>query len=217
MNVTISEIFALSILIAALIALVRFKDMDSMYFPFILLVWIASVNEILSVVLLNLKFQTLINNNIYVLCESLTILWFFKKTGTVLTGKRAFLLLGLSFIIFWISENFIMGRITQISSYFRIYYSFVVVILSITTVNHLIVTASKTLLKMPVFLISIGFIIYFTYKILVEAFWVYGLNNSMKFQQNVYAILMYLNLFVNILYALAILWIPRKREYILLF
>ena len=217
MNVTISEIFALSILIAAVIALVRFKDMDSMYFPFILLVWIASVNEILSVVLLNLKFQTLINNNIYVLCESLTILWFFKKTGTVLTGKRVFLLLGLSFIVFWISENFIMGRITQISSYFRIYYSFVVVILSITTVNHLIVTASKTLLKMPVFLISIGFIIYFTYKILVEAFWVYGLNNSMKFQQNVYAILMYLNLFVNILYALAVLWIPRKREYILLF
>ena len=69
---------------------------------------------------------------------------------------------------------------------------------------------------MPVFLISIGFIIYFTYEILVEAFSLYGLNNSLEFQKNVYMILTYLNLFVNLLYALAILWIPRKRVHMLL-
>jgi len=214
MNATVAEIFALSIVIAGVIALARFKKMDPMFYPFILLIWIGSVNELLSVILVFFKFYTLINNNIYVLGESLTILWFFKKTGTVFSNKTIFLFLGISFIVFWFTENLILDFYA--SSYFRIYYSFVIVILSVTTVNYLIVTAKKNLLKMPVFLISLGFIIYFTYEILVQAFSLYGLNNSLEFQKNVYMIMIYLNLFVNLLYALAILWIPRKREYMLL-
>jgi hypothetical protein len=217
MNATISEIFALSILIPAAIALVRFNDVDRSFYPFFVLLWIGALNEVLSVVLLSLGYPTLINNNIYVLGEALSILWFFRNVGAEFLKKGIFLLLASSFIIFWLVENFIIGTITQISSYFRIYYSFVVVILSITTVNHQIVSITKSLLKLPLFLITIGFIIYFTYKILVEAFWVYGLNNSRQFQQNVYAIMMYLNLFVNLLFALAVLWIPRKREFILLY
>jgi len=216
MNVTLSEIFALSIVIAGLIGFVRFKHIEQSFYPFVVLIWIGSVNEILSVVLLSFKFHTLVNNNIYVLCESLTILWFFKKVDIIFSNKTIYLLLWLSFILFWVTENFIISKIIYISSYFRIYYSFAIVLISITTVNHLIVTTRKSLLKMPVFLISIGFIIYFTYKILVEAFWVYGLNNSRDFRINVYNILMYLNLFVNLLFALAILWIPRKRRHILL-
>jgi len=212
----LSEIFSLSILIAGVIALVKFRKSEAAYYPFILLVWIASINEILSVTLINLGFRANINNNVYVLVESLVILWFFSRLQTVLSKNIVFLTLGLSFIVFWFAENLIISKIIYISSYFRIYYSFVIVILSITTVNHLIVTAKRNLLKMPVFLISIGFIIYFTYKILVEAFWVYGLNNSRDFRINVYTILMYLNLFVNLVFALAILWIPRKREYTLL-
>jgi hypothetical protein len=216
MNATIAEIFALSILIAGVIAIVRFKKIDPMFYPFILLIWIGCVNEVLGVILVFFKFHTLINNNIYVVCESLTILWFFKKTGTVSSGKAIFLFLAFSFVAVWLTENFILGWDFYASSYFRIYYSFIIVLLSVTTVNYLIVEAKKNLLKMSIFLISIGFIIYFTYEILVQTFSLYGLNNSLEFQKNVYMIMIYLNLIVNILYALAILWIPRKRDYSLL-
>ncbi|HMG68058.1 MAG TPA: hypothetical protein VK588_10240 [Chitinophagaceae bacterium] len=217
MNAVLPEIFSLSILIAAVIAIFRSGNSDNIYYPFFALIWIATLNEILSIILVNSGSGVNINNNIYVLAESLIILWFFKKVGTVLSNYLVFLIISISFILFWVTENFIISKITFISSYFRIYYSFVIVILSITTVNHLIVTQNKLLLKLPVFLISVGFIIYFTYKILVEAFWIYGLNDSPDFRSNVYAILVWLNLFVNLLFALAILWIPRKREYILLF
>jgi hypothetical protein len=217
MNITLSGIFALSILIAGAIALVRSKDIQPSFYPFILLIWIGCTNEVLSAVLLSFKFHTIVNNNIYVLCESLTIAWFFKRVANIPSGRRIFILLVSSFIIFWIMENLVIGRITEISSYFRIYYSFVIVILSITTVNHLIVTAPKALLKMPLFLISMGFIVFFTYKILVEAFWLYGLNNSNDFRMDVYNILVYLNLFVNLLFALVVLWLPKKRESMLLF
>ena len=173
------------------------------------------MDEILSVTLSNLGKIVNVNNNLYVFCESLIILWFFKRIGMVLS-RRLFIILGISFAIFWITENFIISKIIYVGSYFRIYYSFVIVIVSISTVNHLIVTEKKTLIKLPVFVISIGFIIYFTYKILVEAFWVYGLNNTASFRGHVYLIMDWLNLFVNLLFAFAILWIPRKREYLLL-
>jgi len=217
MNGTLSEIFALSIVIGGVIAIFRIRRADPVYYPFILLIWMATLNEILSGALMRSGYPTIVNNNIYVLLESLTIIWFFKKLKTVFTGNAFFFGLVASFILFWIVENLIISRITAISYYFRIYYSFAIVICSITTVNYLIVTAKRSIIKMPVFLICIGLIVFFTYKILLEAFWVYGLmNNSRDFRINVYTILIYLNLFVNLLFALAILWIPRKREYMLL-
>jgi hypothetical protein len=215
MTDTLARVFALSIIIAGVGALATYKKADSVYQPFFLLLWIGSLNEILSVGLVYSGFKTAVNNNIYVLIESLCILWFFRNLRTVFLSNAVFIILVSSFVIFWLVENFIISRISYISSYFRIFYSFIIVILSITAVNHLIVTAKKSLLKIPVFIISMGFIIFFTYKILVEAFWLYGLNNSKDFRNSVYTILVYLNLFVNLLFALSLLWIPRKRESIL--
>jgi hypothetical protein len=216
MNTVVTQIFSLSILIAAVIAIAKSRGSDPKYYPFYILLWMGTVNEILSNVFVREGLSPNINNNFYVLLESLIILWFFKRIGTVFSRRAVFVVLGMSFIIFWVTENIIVSNIIYISSYFRIYYSFVIVILSISTVNHLIVTERKILLKMPVFTICAGFIIYFTYKILVEAFWIYGLNDSASFRGHVYLILDWLNLFVNLLFAIAVIWIPRKQEYILL-
>ncbi len=216
MRLTLSEISALSILLAAIVGIVRFRTAEPGFRPFIYLILIGALNEVLSVVLLGAGLHTAVNNNIYVLAEALLILWFVKRAGEVFTRPALFAAIALSFVVFWAVENFFITGIGRISSYFRIYYSFVVVMLSISVVNHALVTARENPLRMPVFLICLGFIVFFTYKILVEAFWVYGLNDSKDFRSNVYTILVYLNLFVNLLFALALLWIPKKREYILL-
>ena len=88
--------------------------------------------------------------------------------------------------------------------------------MSIHINNMLIVTYRKKLLKNPVFLICSGFIIYFTYKILIEAFWLYGLKAGKGFRINVYLLLTWINLIVNLIYALAMLWIPKKPQHITL-
>lgn len=82
-------------------------------------------------------------------------------------------------------------------------------------INRIIITERKSLIRNPVFIICLAFIIYFTYKVLLEIFWLYGLNSSREFRVEVYNIFKYINLFANLIYALAILWIPRKREYML--
>jgi hypothetical protein len=63
------------------------------------------------------------------------------------------------------------------------------------------------------FLICNAFIIYFTFKILVEAFWLYGVNESVNFQAMVFDISSYINVFTNLIYALAVLWMPMKRVF----
>jgi len=88
-----------------------------------------------------------------------------------------------------------------------------IVILSIQLNTGLVFTYKKNLLKSPVFLLCSGFTVYFTYKILIEVFWVYGLNASIDFRKNVYIILTWINGLVNILYLIAISCIPAKPRY----
>ena len=216
MKYGIYELLSLSILIAAVISIFRFKKSDSSYFPFLLLLWIGSANEILSVVLIHFHYHTAVNNNIYVLFESVLILVLFRSLGTTLRNRTVFRLVVLSYVVIWVFENFLVGSITTISSYFRIYYSFVTVMLSINTINYTVFYERKSLVREPVFLICVCFISFFIYKILVESFWLYGLYNSTQFRNQVYTILVYLNLLVNLVFALVTLWIPRKQEYILL-
>lgn len=90
-----------------------------------------------------------------------------------------------------------------------------IVLMSINMINRMLVDGKKKLIQNPLFLILIGFIVFFTYKALIEIFWVYGLNASRDFRLEVYRIMAYINLAVNIIYAIAVLWMPRKREFML--
>lgn len=216
MSHTLTQVLSLSILLSAIISVVRFRTTDSSYFPFILLLWIGAINELLSIMLMNFGYQTAINNNIYVLTEAVLILWLYTKLLAPERHPRTFVILLITYLLFWTVENFMIAKITRISSYFRIYYSFTIVLLSINLVNHFLFSENGVSLKSPSFLICLCFIIFFTYKILVEAFWIYGLNNSSDFRNNVYAVLIYLNLFVNLVFALVALWIPRKQKHLLL-
>ncbi len=44
-------------------------------------------------------------------------------------------------------------------------------------------------------------------------FWLYGLRFSKEFLMNVTTILIYINLFTNLVFALAVLWMPAKHRF----
>jgi hypothetical protein len=217
MNYAQLVLFSSSILMVTFIGWIRFKRTESGFLPFILCVTIASLNEIISFLLTRYGFFTTVNNNIYVLLEALLIIWQFKYWGLFAFHKYIFISSFALIIIVWITETFFTSTIYSISFYFRILYSFMIILMSISVNNNLIITCRHSLLKNPVFLTCSGFIIYFTYKILVEAFWLYGLNAGRDFRINVYLLLTWINLFVNLIYAVAFLWIPRKPQHIMLY
>jgi hypothetical protein len=215
MSHTLIDILSYSIAFAAIIGLVRIKQIDQVYFPFLLLIWLGLLNEIVSTLTIKYFRTNAESSNIYMLAESLLILWFFKRLGLFTSKKILFYVVGSTFIGGWIVDNFIISSIHAFSSYFGILYSFFIVLMSINIINKLIVEERKRLYRNPVFLIMIGFISFFTYKILIEIFWVYGLNSTDEFRTEVYRIMTFINLLVNLIYALALIWIPRKQEYTL--
>ena len=216
MNYRCVILFSLSILVAAIIGVIRFKKIDPAYYPFIICTWIASINEIAGIFITSRGQPTVINNNIYVLIESLLITWQFERWSLFSQHKKTFFLLMAGLLLTWITDSFLISGINQISFYFRLLYSFAIVLMAITVNNNLIFTFKKKLIRSPEFLICTGFILYFTYKILIETFWLYGLNNSKNFRINVYLLLTWINLFVNLIYAIALLWIPKKLRYTVL-
>ncbi|MEI9912224.1 MAG: hypothetical protein WDO71_22780 [Bacteroidota bacterium] len=101
------------------------------------------------------------------------------------------------------------------NSYFIIVHSIIIVLMSINLINRLLFSVSRSLGRNPVFLICMGMAVYFTYAVLVEAFWVYGLNQSPSFRLGIYEILSYINLFTNLFFGFASLWMPLKPQYIM--
>lgn len=215
MNYTIRLILSFAIGIPVIISWVRFKKINPTYYPFIFCLWLGLLNEILSYILSRVFHSNAINNNIYVLLESFLITWQFHEWKLFSRLKSLYIVLLCIFSATWIVENFIISKISYFSSYFRILYSFVIVLMSISLLNFLLVRERKSLLLNPVFLICATFVVYYTYKVLVEAFWVYGLNSSKEFRVQIYEIFVFINLFSNLTYTLAVLWMPTKQRFTL--
>jgi hypothetical protein len=205
--------FAFSIAIPAVLGFFKYPAANEDYTPFFFYIWIGLLNEIISVIFNYSGQSNAINSNIYVLIESVLILWLFRRLKLFKTYNIFYTLVFL-YLAVWITENLFVSTISFFNSYFRIVYSFVTVLMSIQVVNQLIVREQKSITRHSAFIICIGFIIYYTYKILVEVFWLYGLNNSPEFQTDVYNILHIINFICNLIYALAIVWVPKKKEFI---
>ena len=214
MNYTLIVAFSFSITGAAVIACIRAKKVSTDFIPFLLTVSLAFFNEVASFIISKAGYSTNINNNIYILLESLLITWQFQRWGLFERGKKWYYGILIFYILFWTFDFFIIHTITYVSSYFRIAYSYITVIMSISIINRLIIHERACLLKNSIFLVCFAFIIYYTYKVLLEVFWVNGLNASRVFRMKVYDLYACINLFANLIYALAVLWMPRKLPYI---
>jgi len=213
MSFLLSVICSLSIGIAGLIAALRFGSIHPVYRPFIYYTWLAVANELLSTVMAKTIHSTAVNGNIYVLCEALLLVFQFRKWGLFERYRFIYYALMALLGITWLLENLVIYNISQFSSWFRIEYSFILVLLSISILNRQILGDKGPLLKNPVALICMAFIIFYTYKVLFETFWLYGLSESRIFQSRIYMILNYINLFSNLIFALAVLWMPIKHRF----
>lgn len=201
-----------SVFIAGVIGFIRYRSINKIYYPFLICLWLACVNESISFLLAKNQNTTIINNNIYVLLESLLITLFFKNIGLFKTRISTYYLISFSFIIVWAIEVILIRKFHSYNVYFSIFYSMIIVLMSISTINGLIGN-SKKILRNSIFLLCVGFIVYFTFMVLTYAFWIYGLNSSNHFLNSVFRILVYINLFVNLIYALAVLWMPKKQVF----
>lgn len=214
MNHVVVAIFSFSIGIAGMIGLIRFQKINPVFYPFIFLMWLGLINEVISFLFIRSGHSNAVNCNIYALFESILIAWFFKNQRLFNENNRRFTGIIILFAVLWVIQNFFISSILRFNTYFNAVYSLIVVLMSIHLINRIIISEKKMIAGNPVFLICVGFILFYTCTVLVEIF--YGLDSSKEFRLHVYRIMTFINLLVNLIYALAVLWIPGKRKYTLL-
>lgn len=203
-----------SIGLAVLIGAIRFRRLNRSFYPFILVMVATLINEILNPVLIRHYSTNAVNTNILNLVVALLWLWQFRKWDSFIRrSKWKYNALVLATLAAWTIEHLLIRRITIFNSFFSLLASFMLVFLAIDQINRLIIEEKKNLFRNSKFLICIGVMVLYAYKIMVESFYVMQLDESNEFLSNIFIILVFVNLFVNLLYALATLWIPTRQRF----
>jgi magnesium-transporting ATPase (P-type) len=102
--------------------------------------------------------------------------------------------------------------------YFFILYSFALIFFSVSTFNRMVVNERSSIFKNPKFWICLGVIIFYSFFIVYSSTGVtFMYVPSKEFRRGLQDIMVYSNLLVNLLYAVAVIWIPRKKNFTSLF
>jgi hypothetical protein len=213
MNMDLVLALSFSVCLPGVIGFVRFKKINQTYYPFLLLIWLGMVNETVTYFLVKQGKSNAINNNLFYLLESILITYQFKQWGLFDKAKKVYATLLIALLASWTAEIMVFRKPGEFASYFIILHSFVIVFMSISMFNFLLVKEKRKLLKNSIFIICMGLVLFFTCAVLVEAFYLYGLTSSSQFQAAVIGILTFINLLTNLVYALAILWMPRRHGF----
>ena len=210
MNVFLTFLLSQSILIPIGAGLVRIKRIATNWLPFLTLLALAFIAELISFIIIhffNLGNAPVIK--VYSLLECCLIFSQFYKWTNFKNEKKMLLLLTGACLAVWITENIIFLKINTFSPYFRVFYAFIIVLLSINHINAIIVRHGGHLLKNPWFIICLSFIIFFTYQIIYEASFFIGDDQSVVANKIILGF-GYINLIINIFYSVAILLISSQ-------
>jgi hypothetical protein len=215
MNNFVSFVLSQSVLLPLLIGFIRIRKIQSSYYPFLTLIVLAALTELLSFISIRLFRTNAIISNVYCLLECMLILYQFYRWRFHTKPRKWYWAIPAICLLIWVIENLVFMKITQFGPVFRISYAFLLVMLSLNEINYLITHENRHLFRNARFLICMGFIIYFLYQILLEgALYVIstdsipGISNSIS--NKVIAIKVYINVLVNLIYAAAMMLIPEK-------
>src|SRR5678809_1781390 len=108
-----ASILSFSILIAGIIGVLRFAQIRDIYRPFIYLIWIGCITEIVSSYFAYVYHNNLAVGAIYRLCESLFLLWFFSRLGVFKKQNKILYILSGIFVVIWFADNFLSSHLTK--------------------------------------------------------------------------------------------------------
>ncbi len=220
-NSTVRFILSLSIGFAVIFGIVRFRRIDPSYYPFLFVCSAALAVELLHRTLMEngLPKSLFFLLNIYSYVDFLLFLWLFSNWGLFNRKKSTVIAIAGAFFIAWVVTNIIFTSfINKANLYFFILYSFALIFFSVSTFNRMVVHERSSIFKNPKFWICLGVIIFYSFFIVYSSTGVtFMYVPSKEFRRGLQAIMVYSNLLVNLLYAVAVIWIPRKKNFTSLF
>src|SRR6202012_844429 len=212
MGVDFNFLLSQSIIIPIIVALIRFRKIGKVYYPLLLLLLIGLVTEVASRICIN-AFQTNAPViKIYSLVECCIILYqlYLWKNSSKYT--RGFAILMAVCFIFWVVEVIVFKNINTFSPYFRVFYAFVIILLCINQINSMMFYQKVNLLKNPVFIICLAFIILFLYQIILEASYYIGSDIKSPVANEIIMGFSYINFFINLMCAVGVYFMGGSKD-----
>lgn len=212
MTATATFLLSLSVLFPFLVGLLRWRIISRRYYPLFILFSLALLAELITryAVTSNKNSGWIPANNLYVLIESILIPLQFIVWGYLYKKLNVFYLIAGILVLGWMAEHLLLGDITRLHPYFRMFYSLLTVLLSINTINYLVVHEERNLVRHPVFIICTGFIIFFTYQLVYEG--IYNIVSDLESidTSKLNTAFSIINAVCNILYGIAFLIVPAR-------
>jgi hypothetical protein len=211
---TVNAILSLWLVVPAVIGWIRYKKTGPAYLPFLVLLSLGFINEVVSLVAVLVYKTNIVNYNLYSLAEGALLLWqFYRWKAFSLRWLYWGLQAGL--MLLWLWESFVLHHLSAVNSFHLIACATMVVVLSVDLLNRLIYFEPFGLYRNARYLICLALIIFFTYSIISETFWLYGWNDNPEFRVYVLTIRPLINLIANLIFTLAVVCIPLSSQYIM--
>lgn len=206
------RIFAYTIVFSVFIALLKIRRVERSYLPVIIFLCYGLLNEIVSDFSIYYFQNNAPNSNVYVLVSSLIVLyqldiWSIKKPSKIITNLTLSIL-----VLSWLIENIFIYSIWRFNTLNNVLFYFVIIIFSIKVLAQDLFAQLPAKSAKVIFTLSVIFLLQYTVSLIVEVFWIYGINSSSLFITRIYWFISYMSLVVNLMYIIAVLWIPEKRE-----
>ncbi len=213
MNYWISVICSLSIGVPALLGWFYYNRLNRAFIPFLCLLTIGLINELISLVLALKGYSSYLNTNIFIIIEALCLLWQFRRWHLWQQNKwlTAWML---AFLLVWFVEAYLLGFQNVYYSFSIIIFCFCITLMSIVLFCRRLFTIFTPLFKDSIFLICTGYIIYFTSAIILEALWLFELTHYPDIYHYAMGTLSVVNVITNFLYTYAIVCTPIRQDYI---
>ena len=205
-------LLSLSVLFPFLSGLLRWRVISQRYYQLFILFGLALLVELVNrYAIASNNFSWIPVNNLYVLVESILIPLQFVVWGHMYRKLTTFYLITGILVLGWVTEHLLLGDITRLHPYFRMFYSLLIVLLSINTINYLVIQEDRNLVRHPVFIICTGFIIFFTYQLVYEG--IYNIVSDLKSIDTgkLNTAFSIINAVCNILYGIAFLLVPARN------
>jgi hypothetical protein len=213
MNKDFLFLLSMTVLFPFISGLVRVRTISRLYRPFLLLIALGVLTEIVNRIAIIYFRTNYVVINIYSLTECLLIIAQFYYWRYHSRTRRWYPYFGILCLAIWIWENVLYRNVfTEIGPIFRVAEAFILVILSINEINYLLINDNKNLLKNARFLICAGFLIYFLYQILLEGSIYISTLQQGSITNKIIEVSSYINAFVNIIYGIAVWYIPKRTS-----
>jgi len=199
--------------------------MDRSFYPFVYNLLVTVLVEILIGLQRSDSTATKITN-VFSLVDFCLFAWLFHNWGLFNYNKKRFYTILGSFFLIWIYITFFFSGFSNINNLFLLIYSFALIFFSVTTFNKIVVQQRINIFVNARFWICIGIIIFYSFFIVTRATDLSTtsikdinnvLNNKSSFKDDLQKINAYSNILVNLLYAVAVIWIPRQKNTTTLF